>query len=106
MPGRMTTTVQESARLTLTCWAQACCASHCRPDRIVSFTSPPGTMGRTQSLTTGIGWPFVPVSTSCRPSRPASSGLKDCSMPACPRRSPPFVVVVKPTRLEARSPPG
>ena len=75
LAGRMTTTVQESARVSLTCSAQACCASHCRLARIVSFTSPPGTMGRTQSVATGIGWPFVPVSTSCCPSRPASSGL-------------------------------
>jgi hypothetical protein len=104
--GCMTTTVQLAALVRRTCWAQAFCAAHCRPDRIVSRTSPPGTIGRTQAEATGIGSPFVPVSTSSWPSLPARSELKDSSTPACPRRSPALVVVVKPTRLDARSPPG
>ena len=104
--GCSTTIVQESAWVTRTRSAQACCASHCRLARMVRRTSPPGTTGRIFCEANGIGCPVIPVSTCSCPSRPASSELKDCSMPACPTRSSLVLVVVKPTRPAARSLPG
>ena len=75
MLGCMTTTVQLSASVCRTRWAQACSASHCRLAMMVSFTLPPGTIAGLVWPDTGMGWPFVPIWVSCSPSRPASSRL-------------------------------
>ena len=104
--GCMTTIVQLSALVTRIRWAQACWAAHCNGARMVSRTLPPGTMGRPLSEANGMGCPVTPVSTCCLPSRPASSELNDCSMPAWPLRSCAPLVLVKPTRPAARSPLG
>src|SRR5262249_23621615 len=103
LDGSMTTTGPLGAFVRRDCLAPACCASHCRVETMVSRTLLPGTIDCDLPAVTGICWPPAPVSTSCLPSRPASSALNDCSMPAWPVTSPTLFMVVKPTRLEARS---